>query len=537
MSVKKTSRHRLLFGPFIRRVGGVLVVTLLFSYLTAGAQINVETAINLGRSSLYYDDYVTAIARFNEVLLVRPRMAEVYYYRGYAKFSLEDYDGAETDCSEAVRLNPFRQEFSQLRGLCRINQGNYQGAADDYTRVLREMPDEQNSRYNRALCYVQMKDYDAAISDLQYATDRWPRMTRPYLVRAQVSLEQGDTLGAIYWTDSLLRINRRDRDALAFRGSLSLWQEDYQRADSFLTAAIAVGNVSSNNYIARAQARHALNRFNDALADYDQAIALVPQHFVAHYNRGLLRALIGADNDAIADFDFVLQQEPDNILALYNRALLNERTGNYGAAEADFTALLRAYPTFYAGYAARARCRRHQGKTALAAQDESVVRRADLDLIFGQAPRRKAVKAVRRRSDHELDRYQELVEVERDSARVYVSDVAGRIQNRPADHSPLPPFPTEELQRVLVERPTEPSANACLRYNSGCMHAEIGLTDSAIEDYTEALQLNPRLAQAWYNRALLYIREGRTSEASSDLSHAGELGIYQAYNLLKSLKQ
>lgn len=512
------------------------VVCLCAIARPACAQINVETAVNLGRSSLYYEDYVTAIQHFNDVLLVRPRKAEVYYYRGYAKYALEDYDGAENDCSKAISLNPFRIEFQQLRGLCRINRKDYRGAIDDYSHILRQMPDEQNSRYNRALCHMELKDYGAAREDLNYTLRRWPQWGRAYLVSAQISLEEADTLAAIAWADTLLAKHPHDRDALSLRGRLSLWQADDRKADSLLSAAIACGGRTADNHIARAQARHAMNRYNDALEDYDAAIQLVPEHFVAHYNRGLLRALIGADNLAIEDFDFILKLEPDNTLALYNRALLHEQTGHFAAAESDFTTLIQLYPTFYAGYAARARCRRRQGKTALALQDETVARRADLDIAFGTT-RRQPIKQVRRRSEHELDHYQELVEAETDTTRFFISEVAGHIQNRTVEQTLLPPFDNGDVQRLLAELPDDTAARARLRYNSGCMHADIGLTDSAIADFTEAIRLWPRLGQAYYNRALLHIREGRRTEATSDLSRAGELGIYQAYNILKQIRE
>ena len=70
-----------------------------------------------------------------------------------------------------------------------------------------------------------------------------------------------------------------------------------------------------------------MNLFGDAIADYDKTISLVPQHFVAHYNRGLLLALVGSNNKAIDDFSFVINKEPDNVMAIYNRALLEKRNG------------------------------------------------------------------------------------------------------------------------------------------------------------------------------------------------------------------
>lgn len=343
----------------------------------AMSQLNVPIAVELGRQCLSRDEFEKAITRFDEVLAVRPQNAMVYYYRGYARFSLGQYEEAESDCTTAIRYNPFHAEFRQLRGLCRINRNDYTGAIVDYDSVLMETPRDQNSLYNRALCYVKLKDYDRALPDINLIAQLWPKMSRIYLLRAQIELEK----------------------------------EHFAMADSLLTKAITYGNRQADNFVVRAQARHALLRYNEALADYDMAISLSPSHFVAHYNRGLLRSMLGADNEAIEDFDFVLQQEPHNTLALYNRALLREKVGMWAEAEEDFSVLIDSFPNFYAGYAARARLRRKQGKTLLARTDETVVRRADLDLTFG-TQKKHPLRRVRQREEEDLERYQDLIENE-----------------------------------------------------------------------------------------------------------------------------
>lgn len=137
--------------------------------------------------------------------------------------------------------------------------------------------------------------------------------------------------------------------------------------------------------MARALARHGMNLFGDAIADYDKTISLVPQHFVAHYNRGLLLALVGSNNKAIDDFSFVINKEPDNVMAIYNRALLRKETGDYRGATADFTEIIRQFPNFTYGYYARAECRRKYGDVRGALNDESVVARANLDMFFGKS--------------------------------------------------------------------------------------------------------------------------------------------------------
>jgi lipoprotein NlpI len=40
-------------------------------------------------------------------------------------------------------------------------------------------------------------------------------------------------------------------------------------------------------------------------------------------------------------------------------------------------------------------------------------------------------------------------------------------------------------------------------------------------------------AEAYFNRGLLYIYTGQKALANADLSKAGELGIVEAYNIIK----
>ena len=85
-------------------------VYLLFFWLfsvSAMAQINTDRMMLMGRNALYYEDYVLSIRRFNMVISAKPYLSEPYFYRGLAKFYLEDYTGAEEDCGAAIDRNPF----------------------------------------------------------------------------------------------------------------------------------------------------------------------------------------------------------------------------------------------------------------------------------------------------------------------------------------------------------------------------------------------------------------------------------------------
>ena len=60
---------------------------------------------------------------------------------------------------------------------------------------------------------------------------------------------------------------------------------------------------------------------------------------------------------------------------------------------------------------------------------------------------------------------------------------------------------------------------------------------SAISSYTNAIQLKSDLAEAYYNRGLMYLRLGNKTLGVADLSKAGELGVLPSYNVLKRMNR
>ena len=59
---------------------------------------------------------------------------------------------------------------------------------------------------------------------------------------------------------------------------------------------------------------------------------------------------------------------------------------------------------------------------------------------------------------------------------------------------------------------------------------------SAVFNYTRAIEIDKDFAEAYFNRGLTYLYMGEEAKGLSDLSKAGELGIYQSYNLIQRFK-
>ena len=81
------------------------------------------------------------------------------------------------------------------------------------------------------------------------------------------------------------------------------------------------------------------------------------------------------------------------------------------------------------------------------------------------------------------------------------------------------------------------SNNAYIYYNRGNLHAGRNELSKAIDDYTIALKIDNRLAEAYYNRGIARAKSGNKQAGIQDLSKAGELGLYDAYSVIKRLNK
>ena len=605
-------------------------------------------------------------AQFNTDM--KPWLYEPWFFRGVAKFYLDDFRGAESDCSEAIERNPYVINAYELRGLCRINQKKYREAISDYDRALRYNPDNQGLWHNRILCLIQEKNYDLALAQIDTMSTRWSKYARAYAMQAEIYLLKQDTTKAVKSLDKSLELDPYDGGIWAERAVISLARQKWKEGEDFLTKSIHLLPKHSGNYINRALARFNQNNLRGAMADYDTALDLDPNNFLGHYNRGLLRAQVGDDNRGIEDFDFVLKLEPNNIMALFNRALLLEQTGNLRAAIRDYSKVIEEFPNFWFGLQHRASCYRRLGNTKQAELDEFRILKAQMDKHYGKQPR-LSKKQMRKRSDIDPDKYNQLVVAdEQEVEHEYKSDYRGRVQNRKTEVALLPMYALTFIQpqnSVKVDTPFENSVDAfnqisgsrtiflscdqesvgesrmkhtfeyidslstiidqakttakvapllllravayasiqnfdnaiddlsiCLQidstsslaywqravcqakinefnasegtnidlksanvlgdlsdaialspqnsylyYNRGNLYALRGDYQRAIADYSQALILNQDLAEAWYNRGLSKIFAKHVEEGIEDLSKAGELGLYQAYSVIKKYRE
>ena len=104
------------------------------------------------------------------------------------------------------------------------------------------------------------------------------------------------------------------------------------------------GSISVETHILRGWVKGGLGNYEGAIADFDAAIRLNPNHAEAYYNRGLAKGQLGQYSAAILDYEIAIQLKPDFALAYLNRGGMRSNLGQHAAAIADFDTAIRLGP-------------------------------------------------------------------------------------------------------------------------------------------------------------------------------------------------
>ena len=319
---------------------------------------------------------------------------------------------------------------------------------------------------------------------------------------------------------------------------------------------------------------------NRAILDFDFVLKLEPDNLMALYNRALLLEQTGNPRAAIRDYSKVIDQYPNFWTGLHQRAQCYRKLGMPKQAEQDEFRILKAQIDKRFGHQPRLSKQQMRKRSdediekynQLAVADEQEMeheyqsawrgrvqnRRVAMDYmpmyVLSTQRQQSAVKhyvAFDRQVDslnRTLPPNRQLYIVTGQSAvadlHSYVaadSTSAVALWLTAIDHwqsdSLDVPLRTarliDELTQALIQAP----ANAYLYYDRGNAYVQCLDFVQAIADYSKAIELDANLAEAWYNRGLARVANKQQNEGISDLSKAGELGLYTAYSIIKRYRK
>jgi len=208
-----------------------------------------------------------------------------------------------------------------------------------------------------------------------------------------------------------------------------------------------------------------------AIADYDQAIALQPDYAEAYNNRGIAYGAKGDLAHAIADFDQVIALDRDDAEVYNNRGIAYAAKGDFARAIADYDQAIALKPDLAEAYNNR----------GTAYYDKGDLGRAIIDY---------------------------------DRAIALKPDLAEAYSNRGTAY-----YDKGDLGRAIIDydqaialKPDYAVAYA----GRGAAYGAKGDLDHAIADYDQAIALKPDYAKAYVNRGNAYVQAGEKDKAIAD---------------------
>lgn len=164
--------------------------------------------------------------------------------------------------------------------------------------------------------------------------------------QAFAAMNAGDLEGAEkYWTLFLEQVPD-NAAAWSNRGNVKVSLNKLEEAIADYNQAIALAPDAPDPYLNRGTAYEGLKRWDDAIADYNHVLELDPEDPAAYNNRGNAEAGRGNWTEAVANYQKASELAPDYAFARANYTLALYQTGEEAAAIKSMKNILRKYPKF-----------------------------------------------------------------------------------------------------------------------------------------------------------------------------------------------
>jgi tetratricopeptide (TPR) repeat protein len=174
--------------------------------------------------------------------------------------------------------------------------------------------------------------------------------------------------------------------ALGWRGKTYGLMERYEEALKDFDCAIELNPKYAKAIGNRGKTYSLMERYQEALKDFDQAIELDPKHAWRIARRGETYYLMDRDEEALKDFDQAIELEPKYLWAIMLRGKTYSLMERYEEALKDYDRVIELYPKYTGAIALRGETYRlmQRYSEALKDLDRAIELDPKLDLAIAQ---------------------------------------------------------------------------------------------------------------------------------------------------------
>ncbi|MGN1254427.1 MAG: tetratricopeptide repeat protein [Prevotella sp.] len=499
----------------------------------------IATAYSL-KAEVYLEkkDTTQADHWLSRSLDIDPYNADAWTTRSYIALNRKQWRTADNCLSKAIHLRPKVVNNYVNRALARLNINNLSGALADYDMAIDLDPKNFLAHYNRGLLRLQLGDDNRALKDFDFVVKMEPHNFMAVYNRALLNDKLGNLRAAI--RDYTMVINQFPNfwAGLAARATCyrKLGMTNQAEMDEFrIFKAQMNKHLGIQQRWSKAKIREVRKRSEIDISKYNDVV-VEDKPKVEHTYSGGIR---GTVQDREVDIAFL----PMFQLSYFTYANAVE---GYQAFDTELDHFnTKEEPLRKLNLTCNAK---HERLTDV--QSKQIFQLIDgLTAGINEEKDRKTRAALllqRAVAYAEAQNYSDAVSDLDDYLSVDTASAMGHweravcqqmLNDYEASKGTRTTMKLSQVEGDFAMAIQLQPKNAYTYYNRGNLFAAEKNYSHAIEDYTQAIRLDPRLAQAYYNRAVARFFAGDLQAAQSDLSRAGELGLYDAYALSKKMSE
>ena len=458
------------------------------------------------RSRIYAlkHDNKNAIKDLDKAVKLDTANSFALFNRALIRYEEMDIRGALADLDKVLELDPGNALTLYNRALIRTQAGDYNNALDDYDRVIAVNPNNVLAYFNRAGVYLELKQYRNAMDDYSQAINLYPDFAKAYMNRSYAKYNLGQYTSA-------------KRDSEIAKEKI----REYNRIQSDSIAS---------------------SIFADTTKKYDKLLALDADFAKKDFDNELLQHR-DIDIRLKPLFRFNIIRDNNTIMALQSE--YEDKAMQSFIKSVPVTIKLSDY------------------------KDDDVspdLQRAEMQTVVNSSrdPQTKSrylfalalIESYGNEFNKALDSYNKAIELDPDNPFLYInrgalqaetidfiSSMENNVQTLSLDNSRTARARVQERSyrqydytpaiHDLTKAASIMPAFPYIYFNLGNLYCLSQDLPESINQYSKALDLYPALAEAYYNRGLVLIYLKDKEKGCIDLSKAGELGIKDAYSVIK----
>ena len=274
---------------------------------------------------------------------------------------------------------------------------------------------------------------------------------------------------------------------------------DVNEIRDYLAEAVPLAEPqTAADFNTRASRRYDEGRYDQAIADYTEAIRLDPQQADALLNRGWTFFVKEDYDTAIADFEGALKVDPELAGAYEGRGVCHREMERYDEAIRDFTEAIRRVQSDPGVYQRRATTYQLAGRLEEALKDRNRAIELDGSVVDYWIQRGQTLRELRRFDDSRRD-FEQAISLDPSNSHPYYE--AGYTYYDEEKYQQAILFFTMAIERD--------NAEPIYRNMRGLCYRELELYAEAEQDFLRAIELNPRRALYHWHMGLNLYDQGQ----------------------------